>query len=79
MRDPQPNGSARNARQLQSEVIPSRGRAVCLRLRAMHQRPSDPLFTSVYERHIERVKHHLVALTHMTNKMLHVVRELMLP
>jgi hypothetical protein len=33
----------------------------------------DPLFTQVYERHIKRGKHHLVALTHVANKMLHVI------
>ncbi len=33
----------------------------------------DPLFTQVYQRHIDRGKHHLVALTHVANKMLHVV------
>ena len=33
----------------------------------------DPLFTTIYDRHIERGKHHLVALTHVANKMLHVV------
>jgi hypothetical protein len=36
----------------------------------------DPLFTQVYQvyqRHIDRGKHHLVALSHVANKMLHVV------
>ena len=33
----------------------------------------DPLFTQVYQRQIDRGKHHLVALTHVANKMLHVV------
>ena len=33
----------------------------------------DPLFTQVYQRHTERGKHHLVALTHVANKMLHVI------
>jgi len=33
----------------------------------------DPLFTRVYERHIERGKHHLVALSHVAHKMLHVI------
>jgi transposase len=33
----------------------------------------DPLFTQVYERQIKRGKHHLVALTHVANKMLHVI------
>ena len=33
----------------------------------------DPLFTQVYERHMERGKHHLVALSHVANKMLHVI------
>ena len=30
-------------------------------------------FTQVYQRHIDRGKHHLVALTHVANKMLHIV------
>ncbi len=33
----------------------------------------DPLFVQVYQRQIDRGKHHLVALTHVANKMLHVV------
>ena len=33
----------------------------------------DPLFTQVYQRQIDRGKHHLVALSHVANKMLHVV------
>ncbi len=33
----------------------------------------DPLFTQVYQRQIDRGKHHLVALTHVANKMLRVV------
>ena len=33
----------------------------------------DPLFEGVYNRHRERGKHHLVALSHVANKMLHVV------
>jgi transposase len=37
----------------------------------------DPLFTQIYQRHIDRGKHHLVALTHVANKMLHVVFSVM--
>ena len=37
----------------------------------------DPLFTQVYQRQIDRGKHHLVALTHVANKMLHVVFSVM--
>ena len=33
----------------------------------------DPLFKAVYDRHKERGKHHTVALSHVANKMLHVV------
>lgn len=33
----------------------------------------DPLFKAVYDRHKERGKHHMVALSHVANKMLHVV------
>ena len=33
----------------------------------------DPLFKPVYDRHVERGKHHLVALSHVANKLLHVV------
>ena len=33
----------------------------------------DPLFAQVYQRHLERGKHHLVALTHVVNRMLQVI------
>ena len=33
----------------------------------------DPLFKTVYDRHKERGKHHMVALSHVANKLLHVV------
>ena len=33
----------------------------------------DPLFKTVYHRHKERGKHHMVALSHVANKLLHVV------
>jgi len=33
----------------------------------------DPLFRAVYNRHTERGKHHLVALSHVAHKLLHVV------
>jgi len=33
----------------------------------------DPLFKAVYDRHKEQGKHHLVALSHAANKLLHVV------
>jgi transposase len=36
-------------------------------------RAHDPLFESVYQRQRDRGKHHLVALSHTANKMLHVV------
>lgn len=36
-------------------------------------RSHDPLFTDVYKRQKDRGKHHLVALTHVANKMLHVI------
>ena len=36
-------------------------------------RAHDPLFQSVYQRQRDRGKHHLVALSHVANKMLHVV------
>lgn len=34
---------------------------------------NDPLFKPVYDRHAERGKHHLVALSHVAHKLLHVV------
>ena len=36
-------------------------------------RTHDPLFSAIYKRHKERGKHHLVALTHVAHKMLHVI------
>ena len=36
-------------------------------------RRHDPLFEGVYKRQRDRGKHHLVALSHVANKMLHVV------
>ena len=36
-------------------------------------RSHDPLFSEVYERQKDRGKHHMVALTHVANKMLHVI------
>ena len=38
VQDPQPNGTVRNARQLQIAVIRRQQRGICLQLRAMHQR-----------------------------------------
>ena len=36
-------------------------------------RSHDPLFSEVYEGQKDRGKHHMVALTHVANKMLHVI------
>ena len=36
-------------------------------------RSHDPLFSEVYKRQKDRGKHHMVALTHVANKMLHVI------
>jgi transposase len=36
-------------------------------------RKHDPLFTAIYKRQKDRGKHHMVALTHVANKMLHVI------
>ena len=33
----------------------------------------DPMFVKIYQRQRERGKHHTVALSHVANKMLHVV------
>ena len=36
-------------------------------------RSHDPLFSEAYKRQKDRGKHHMVALTHVANKMLHVI------
>lgn len=33
----------------------------------------DPLFSAIYQRHLERGKHHTVALSHVAHKMVHVI------
>lgn len=36
-------------------------------------RAKDPMFRAIYQRQIERGKHHTVAVSHVANKMLHVI------
>jgi len=57
--------SKRGSRYLRTAIMEAAQAAVFRR--------HDPLFEDVYQRQRERGKHHLVALSHVANKMLHVV------
>ena len=57
--------SKRGSKYLRTAVIQAAQTAVC----KLH----DPMFSAVYDRQIQRGKHHQVALSHVAHKMLHVV------
>jgi len=57
--------SKRGSKYLRTAVIQAADTAVFL--------AKDPLFSAVYQRQRNRGKHHKVALSHVANKMLHVV------